>query len=112
MHYAPGNEVRLIRENVLQLDWLPEFHFGRYKIFIHNMPNDEAIDILSKVEPPATLLLGYDIPTGNKVWMLAETEKMPRAYGILQVCGKYYETDDPDIIRYGFYYPRQITLQP
>ncbi len=56
MHYAPGNEVRLIRENVLQLDWLPEFHFGRYKIFIHNLPNDEAIEILGKVEPPSTLI--------------------------------------------------------
>jgi hypothetical protein len=112
LHYAPGNEVRLIRESVLQLDWLPEFHYGRYKVFIHNIPNDEAITILSKVEPPATLLLGYDISTGNRVWMLTETEKMPQNYGILQVCGKFYETDDRDIQRYGFYYPREIILQP
>jgi hypothetical protein len=54
MHYNAGTSVRLIRESVLQLDWLPEFHYGRYKIFIHNLPNDEAINILSQVEPPAT----------------------------------------------------------
>ena len=67
----------LIREDVLQLDWLPEFHYGRYKMFIHNLPNDEAIDNLDKVEPPATLMLGYDIPTGKRVWMLAGTDQMP-----------------------------------
>jgi hypothetical protein len=112
MHYAAGASVRLIRESVLQLDWLPEFHYGRYKVFIHNLPNEEAFTILEKVEPPATLLLGYDIPTGKRVWMLAPTDMLPRQYGILQVCGKYYDTTDPVIIRYGFYYPREIKLQP
>ena len=112
MYYLEGNFVRLIREEVLQLDWLPEFHYGRYKIYIHNLPNDEAIDILSKVEPPATLMLGYDIPTGNKVWLLAATDQMPSKYGVIQVCGKYLETDDPDLLRYGFYYPRQIQIAP
>lgn len=112
MHYAAGTSVRLIRESVLQLDWLPEFHYGRYKVFIHNLPNEEAFTILEKVEPPATLLLGYDIPTGKRVWMLASTDLLPRQSGILQVCGKYYDTTDPMITRYGFYYPREITLQP
>jgi hypothetical protein len=112
MHYAEGNAINLIREEVLQLDWLPEYHFGRYKIFIHNLPNDEAIDVLSKVEPPATLLLGYDIPTGNKVWLLARTDQMPEAYGLINVCGKFLESNDPNIPRYGFYYPREILLRP
>jgi hypothetical protein len=112
MHYEPGNAVRLIREDVMQLDWLPEFHYGRYKVFIHNLPNEEAFKILEKVEPPAMLLLGYDIPTSNRVWMLAGTDQMPKGYGILQVCGKYYETDEQIIQRYNFYYPRVINLQP
>jgi hypothetical protein len=110
MHYADGNAVRLIRQDVLQLDWLPEFHYGRYKIYIHNLPNDEAINILSRVEPPATLLLGYDIPTGKKVWLLAGTNQMPAGYGVIQICGKYLERDDPMLTRYGFYYPRLIQL--
>lgn len=112
VHYAPGTSVRLIREDVLQLDWLPEFHYGRYKVFIHNLPNDESIAILSKVEPPATLMLGYDITTGKRVWMLTGTEKMPQDYGILQMCGAFSDTTAPDILRYGFYYPAAITLQP
>lgn len=112
MHYNAGTSVRLIRESVLQLDWLPEFHYGRYKIFIHNLPNDEAINILSQVEPPATLMLGYDITTGKRVWLLSPTDLMPGNYGILQICGKYYETDDPDIKRYWFFYPQEIKLQP
>jgi len=112
MHYAEGNAIRLIREDVLQLDWLPEFHFGRYKIFIHNLPNDETIQILSQVEPPATLLLGYDIPTGNKVWMLARTDQMPDKYGIIQVCGNFLQSTDPNVPRYGFYIPRLITIMP
>jgi hypothetical protein len=37
---------------------------------------------------------------------------MPGDYGILQICGKYYETDDPDIKRYWFFYPQEIKLQP
>jgi hypothetical protein len=110
MHYAPGNEVRLIREDVLQLDWLPEFHFGRYKTFIHNLPNQESIEVLSQVEPPATLLLGYDIPSDERVWLLARTEQMPDHYGMLQICGNYLDTQDPDLLRYGFYYPREINL--
>jgi hypothetical protein len=109
MRYSEGNEVRLIREEILQLDWLPEFHFGRYKIFIHNLPNNEAIKVLSQVEPPATLLLGYDIPTGNKVWLLARTEQMPVTHGVIQVCGNYLKSTDPDVPRYGFYIPRLIT---
>ena len=112
MHFAPGNEVRLIRESVMQLDWLPEFHYGRYKVFVHNLPNEEAFTILEKVEPPATLLLGYDIPTKKRVWLLAPTELMPSSYGILRICGKFSDTTDPMILRYGFYYPREITLQP
>jgi hypothetical protein len=112
VHYAPGSSVRLIREDVLQLDWLPEFHYGRYKVFVHNLPNDESIAILEKVEPPATLMLGYDIPSGKRVWMFTGTEKMPHQYGILQMCGKFSETTDPDILRYGFYYPGVINLQP
>lgn len=111
VHYAEGTSVRLIREDVLQLDWLPEYHYGRYKMFIHNLPNDESIAILSKVEPPATLMLGYDIATGKRAWVLTGTEKMPQEYGILQICGSFSDTTDPDILRYGFYYPREITLQ-
>jgi hypothetical protein len=111
MHYTPGTSVRLIREDVLQLDWLPEFHYGRYKMFVHNLPNDESIAILSEVEPPSTLMLGYDIATGRRAWVLTGTEKMPRDNGILQMCGKFSDTTDPDILRYGFYYPSTITLQ-
>jgi hypothetical protein len=110
LHYEAGNAVRLIREDILQLDWLPEFHYGRYRTFIHNLPNDEAIDILGKVEPPATLMLGYDIPTGKRVWMLARTDQMPDGYGILQMCGSFIQTNELDILRYGFYYPREVTL--
>lgn len=110
MYYLEGNYVRLIRQDVLQLDWLPEFHYGRYKVYIHNLPNDEAIEILSKVEPPATLMLGYDIPTGDKVWLLARTDQMPEKFGVIQICGKYLETNDPDLKRYGFFYPRQINI--
>jgi hypothetical protein len=112
MYYMDGNAVNLIREEILQLDWLPEFHYGRYKIFIHNLPNDEAINVLNKVEPPATLLLGYDISSGRKVWLLAGTDQMPATYGVIQVCGKYQDTNDPNLLRYGFYYPRQIKLAP
>lgn len=112
MHYEPGNEVRLIRENVIQLDWLPEFHFGRYKIFIHNLPNNEAIAILERLEPPATLLLGYDIHTDKRIWLLTDTQKMPDSHGILQICGNFYESDDPNITRYGFFFPREIQIQP
>ncbi|NMB54507.1 MAG: hypothetical protein GYA15_07365 [Leptolinea sp.] len=112
LHYSPGTSVRLIRESVLQLDWLPEYHYGRYKVFIHNLPNEEAFTILEKMEPPATLLLGYDISTGKRVWLLARTELMPQEYGDLQICGKFYDSDDPMITRYGFYYPREIKRQP
>lgn len=112
LHYQAGNEVRLIREGVMQLDWLPEFHYGRYKVFVHNLPNEEAFTILEKVEPPSTLLLGYDIPSGMRVWLMTSTELMPKSYGILNICGKYYDSSDPMIQRYGFYYPREITLQP
>lgn len=112
LHYQAGNEVRLIREGVMQLDWLPEFHYGRYKVFVHNLPNEEAFTILEKVEPPATLLLGYDIPSGKRVWLLTSTEMMPKSYGILNICGKFYPSNDPMIQRYGFFYPREISLQP
>jgi hypothetical protein len=37
---------------------------------------------------------------------------MPQKYGILQMCGKFSDTTDPDILRYGFYYPSEIRLQP
>jgi hypothetical protein len=108
IRYLPGSYVRIYREKDFFLDWLPNFHEGRYKRFVHNLPNAPEINEFAGIEVPATLINGLDLVTGNDIYFIAMADKMPAEYGLIAACGRYSE--NPEVESFHFYYPEKIDL--
>jgi len=87
LRFVPGTYINMIREEVLYLDWVPVIHESRFKLWLHNTGNITTIKEFETIEPPATILVGLDLKTGKRVWLVANTELMPEKPGILAICG-------------------------
>jgi hypothetical protein len=108
LRYLPGSFVRIDREMNLFLDWLPNYHEGRYVRYVHNLPNAPEINEFAGIEVPATLINGLDLVTGNDIYFMAATDQMPEQYGLITACGRY--SDSPEVESFHFYYPEKIEL--
>jgi hypothetical protein len=103
----PGGIVRIIREDVLQLDWMPEFHHGRFSINIHNLPNNEEINEFSKIVDPSTLSYTINLENGEYMLMVAPTEILPDLPTVIRACGQ--KSLNPSVERYRFFYVSSVT---
>lgn len=87
LRYGPGTSINVHREAEFFLDWTPDVHAGRFRDFLHNTGNLGTVRVFERIEPPATILLGPDLETGRKVWLVMDGPIAPQQWGILAVCG-------------------------
>jgi hypothetical protein len=97
-----GSFVRVIREYSLQLDWMPDFHRGRFSINIHNLPNTDAIGELSGVLDPSTLTSTFNLENGEYILVIAPTEILPTPPVVVRACGQI--SSNQNAAKYQFFY--------
>jgi hypothetical protein len=102
----PGSYVQIIKEDVLQLDWMPEFHQGRFRLNAHNLADPGAASILDDIEAPATFFTALDLISGRGIWVIANSDQVPPAPSVLGLCGQF-ETD-PKASRFNFFYTNEV----
>ncbi len=107
---SPGSVIQVIREDVLALDWVPTLHLGRFRMWVHNLPNQEAIDEFTRIEAPATIIYNYDVASRKPTWLVANTELIPEENGILGVCGNFSDNPNQRVQNYRFFYAKSVEL--
>jgi hypothetical protein len=107
---SPGSYIQVIREDVLALDWVPTLHLGRFRMWVHNLPNQEAIDEFTRIEAPATIIYNYDVASRMPTWLVANTELIPEENGILGVCGNFSDNPNQRVQNYRFFYAKSVEL--
>lgn len=106
LRYVPGTFVRVEREDAFFLDWMPEFHQGRFTLFAHNLPGIDLIDELARVQSPATLVSTAGLKTGRAILLVAATPQMPQPPMVVVACG--YWSDKPNSSGYGIFFAESI----
>jgi hypothetical protein len=85
----PGSSVNIIKEDVFKLDWLPDFHQGRFRWYVHDMSQNDVINELEKLEAPMTIFTGMELKSGNEIWVFVNSNLLPKTNGIIGLCGKW-----------------------
>jgi len=101
-----GSAVQVIKEDVLQLDWLPEFHQGRFRLRVHNITDVRAAGELERVEAPATVFPALELRSNQDLWLVVDRDLLPDGGGLRAACGRYSE--NPGVQAYGFFYPERV----
>ena len=94
--YSAGSYIRVHNESDFFLDWMPDFHQGRYVSYVHSMPYMELMGELLQVNAPVTLFVTNDLKTNQPLWVAANSTLLPAQHGILALCGTYRpQRNDP-----------------
>lgn len=104
--FAPGTYVNVIEEDVMFLDWLPNFHQGRFFMNIHNIPNTEVIEEFKGIHIPATIFNGLELEAGNRFWLVMPYQGVSLSPGIYGACGRW--SPNIEVEQYGFFYAETL----
>lgn len=108
VRYTSGSQINIIEEYIMQMDWIPDVHNGRFRWYLHSMPHYDAIEeIENHVSPPATILNGLDLRTGEDYIIIGETTQFPDQSGsVLGICGT--RSDNPKVADNHFFFATSI----
>lgn len=104
VRFDPGTHFSVIRQKEPGLDWMPNFHIGRFKSNSHSLPQSDAIRWTETIEPGESIFASLDYRSMQKVMVVTPTDELPAAGSLWQVCGEW-ETD-PQLDLYKIFYAR------
>ena len=89
-YYTPGSFINVHEEGDFFLDWLPDYHQGRYTSYIHSMPYLELVAEFQDITAPTTVFEAVDLNTYRWTWVFIDGALLPNnKYGLLGLCGQY-----------------------
>ena len=87
--HRPGSYIFIWPEEKFFLDWLPDFHSGRFMKFLHGLPDADQMSNFQNIEAPAALFSTVDIGTGKSYWIALNPDLLPDKTGtLLAACGQ------------------------
>jgi hypothetical protein len=104
IRFDPGTYFSIVPQKTPGLDWMPDFHIGRFRRNSHDMADQNLIQWTDSVEPGKTIFYTLDYQSMQNVLMVAPTESLPVSGSLWQVCGEWEE--EPDLKRYNIFYAR------
>lgn len=104
IRFDPGTHFNVIRQRAPGLDWLPNFHVGRFRRNSHSMADPNMIAWTDTVEPGESVFYSLDFRSMEKVLIVTPTDHLPEPGSYWQVCGDW-ETD-PVLDTYNIFYAR------
>lgn len=109
VRFDPSTHFNVIRQKAPGLDWMPNFHIGRFRSNSHSMADSSMIAWTDEVEPEESLFYSLDFQSMQKVLILTSTERLPAAGSLWQVCGEW--ESDPHLSNlYRIFYVRAEPL--
>lgn len=89
LRFDAGTHFNVLRQKAPGLDWMPNFHIGRFRSNSHNMADSSMIMWTDEVEPGKSIFASFDFQSMQKVLILTNTERLPAAGSLWQVCGEW-----------------------
>jgi hypothetical protein len=105
-----GTHFNILREKAPGLDWMPDFHIGRFKQNAHSLPDATMITWAEGLRPLTSVFYTLDYRSSQKVLVVARTALLPAPDSLWQVCGEW--EDDPALKIYNIFYVRAEASSP
>ncbi len=110
IRFDRGTSVNVLRESVVFLDWMPNFHASVFRRNAHDLADSHLIGTLTSVNPPRTLFYSLDLEANSEALVVAQSGALPQ-YGIpARLCG-YWE-NDPNAGNYRIFYAETAAESP
>jgi hypothetical protein len=104
IRFDPGTYFSIVPQKTPGLDWMPDFHIGRFRRNSHDMADQNLIQWTDSMEPGKTIFYTLDYQSMQNVLMVVPTDSLPVSGSLWQVCGEWEE--QPDLKRYNIFYAR------
>ena len=105
VRFDPGTHFNVIRQKAPGLDWMPNFHIGRFRSNSHSLADSNMIRWTDTIEPGESMFVSLDFQSMQKVMVVTATDRLPAVSSLWQVCGEW-ETDPELADLYKTFYVR------
>lgn len=92
IYFTPGSSINIIPESVFLLDWLPNFHQGRFLNNLHALNEYEFVTEMEHIKAPLTIFPALVLQDNSEAWILADTTRLPQTHGLVTLCGSWHTT--------------------
>ncbi len=110
LRYDAGSSIHILKEDVFHLDWMPDFHQGRFARQVHGLPDPQVAQEFEQIAAPATILYGLELHSQSGLWLVVDTRLLPSEGHVLGVCGHW--TENSNVAQYRFFYASTVEAQP
>ena len=110
VRFDSGTHFNILRQNQPGLDWMPDFHIGRFRQNAHSLPDSKMIAWAESLRPLSSIFYALDYHSLEKVLVVAPTASLPPPHSLWQICGEW--EDDPLLKTYNIFYMRQGAVLP
>jgi hypothetical protein len=110
IRFDPGAHFNILREKQPGLDWMPDFHIGRFRQNAHSLPDVHMIAWAEELDPLTSVFYTLDYGSSQKVLVVSPTRLLPAPNSLWQACGQWEE--DPLLKTYNIFYARETASIP
>ena len=102
IRFDPGTYFSVIRQKESGLDWMPDFHIGRFRSNSHSLADSAMISWTESIRPGMSIFYTLDFRSMKNVLVVVPTDRLPVGDTLWQICGE--RETDPDLERYNIFY--------
>jgi hypothetical protein len=110
LRFDGGTHFNILREKQPGLDWMPNFHLGRFRQNAHSLPDPNMISWAEGLDPLTSVFYALDYHSFEKVLVVAPTVDLPAPNSLWQVCGTWEE--EPSLEALNIFYAREKASPP
>lgn len=87
MRISKGSYIKIVDNNAITQDWLPQIRINKFQLTAHNLPNWEYYPIFDEVSAKTTIVNGINLENGEFVLLISDSDMMPDEEGVFGMCG-------------------------
>lgn len=109
MDLRPNSSIRIFSESEFFLDWIPNFHKGRFVQNLHAMSVESVIQEFESLPTPVMITSGINLNDNQDMFLIIKKETDFNRIGRYAICGK--RSDAPLVEYYSpFFYADTFSL--
>ncbi len=98
IQYDPGTYVNVTRENMVYLDWMPNFHVSNFRRNAHDLADNHLIEAMESIAPPSTLFYTLDYESNTEALIIIATDELSSPGQLVSLCGQW--DDNPALVNF------------
>jgi hypothetical protein len=110
LRFDPGTHFSILRQEEPGLDWMPDFHIGRFRRNAHSLPDPNLIQWAESIEPRTSIFYALDYHAWKNILVVVPTILLPQPGTLWQVCGEW--EDGQNLRTYDIFYIRANAASP